>query len=216
VIKKAAKKIEKDPSDILNKKLKELEERRKVLFKLKEPIDKELTANYNKINKIKDEIGKVLITKTPSNWNLLLDEQSGEFVYKKYSEKLNEKGLIGGGYLPDTGQRCIKIAMIKGDKSSFSNTFTALNEILPFIKSITKGNNKGFKYVDILESTLSENGCYYILLNRKEKIYKLMQDRYHHTSELKIFNSLIDILKYIQNNHWYELCDLSESIYTDK
>jgi len=187
----------------LQKEMKKLVERRKELFKLLEPIQSELSSNYKKIEKIKNEIGKLKIDKNPTDWNLLLDENSGYTVYNKYSEIVQQKGLYYGGYFPETGQRCIKVMLTKNSIESFNKTILALKEILEFIKPLHE-TYPGFKFIDIFEYTLSENGSYYMLFNEEEKIYKLMLDRYHVTHELKVFDSLEKIIKYVQENHWYK------------
>lgn len=207
MIEKKSKKIKEDPEGILNKELKTLEKRREKLFKKQEPINKEIVLIHDKIEEVKNKIGKILLNKTPSNWNILLDATTGKFVYDKYYQKISNKGLVSGGENPETGQRCIKIAMIKGDSRSFGRSFSALKEILPFVKPFEKGDRKGFKFVGILEYTLSENGTYYILLNRQEKIYKLMQTRYSRTHKLKTFKSLREILEFVQEHYWYDVTD---------
>ena len=186
------------------KELKALEERRNELFKLQTPINKKLVSNYNKIEKIKNEIGKILISENPCDWNLLLDEQMGHIVYSQYDVELQKRGLFGGGYFPETNQRCIKVMLTKNNIESFNKTISALKEILPFIKPLINGDYKGFKFIDIFEHTLSEQGTYYMFVDEIENVYKLMQDRYHTTYDLKVFDSLESIIKYVQDNHWYQ------------
>jgi len=186
-------------------KLNGLEERRKELFELQEPINRELETNYEKIEKVKNEIGKILIEKNPCDWELLLEEKGGQAIYDQYNKELRRRGLIGGGYFPETGQRCIKISLIKNSEDSYDNTIRALLEILPFVKPLTKETDAGYKYIGILESTISEHGVYFFLIDdEKNKVeYKLMKTIYGRTSELKKFNSLSKAIKYVQENHWY-------------
>jgi hypothetical protein len=122
-------------------------------------------------------------------------------VYRAYDKKLLSMGLWSGGYIPETGQRGVKVMLIKDDEESLKKTIVGLEKVLPFIKPIV---TSGYKIVGIFEHTLSENGVFYMLIDDKNSVYKLMSDVYRRTHELKKFNSLESIIKYVQENHWYE------------
>lgn len=188
--------------ELKNEELKELEKRRNELFELMKPIERELKTNYKKIEKVKDEIGKMLIEENPCDWSILLDESKGDLIYKKYNEELYKRGLHSGGYLPDTGQRCITVCLTRDDTHSLSRTIHALNEILPYIKPMVK-EYTGYKYIGVFENTLSQYGVYFLLIHEKDDVFKLMQTVYSRTSELKRFTSLKELIKYVQKNYWY-------------
>ena len=192
--------------DTLKGKLVLLEKRRAELFELQKPINKELVTNYDKIEDVKNKIGKLQVAdmKTP-DWKELLTENNGAVLYEKYNKELEIRCLYGGGMLPSTGQRCIKVKLKKGDKKSYTSTIDALEEVLPFVKPFPnneKSDIAGYKFVDIFEETLSENGSYYMLIKTND--YRLMRDWHCRTEELKRFKSLAGIIKYIQEHHPYE------------
>jgi len=189
----------------LQQELEALENRRKELFVLQEPINKELVANYNKMEVLKDKIGSLRLgTSKTVDWKLLLDTDTGGLVYKRLDQELHKRGLFSGGSLPSTKQRCIKVMLTKNQLESYNKTVKAVKEILPFIKPFPDGEHVGYKFIDIFEHTLSAYGSYYMLINEKKHVYKLMQDRHHQTHKLQAFDSLSKIIKYVQFNHPYE------------
>lgn len=187
----------------LEEKLKGLEALREELFKRQEPIKVALVANYDEIEKLKDEISKIKIAKMKKpDWNVLLEENTGMVMYKKCDAELTARGLLGGGSLLETGQRCIKVMLTRGDPTSYHGTINALKEILPHIKPFPEGKHVGYKFIDIFESTLSANGTYYMLI--KDDSYKLMRSRFHHEEKLKSFKSLEEIITHVQVHHPHE------------
>jgi len=189
----------------LEEDLKAIEHQRARLFELQEPIIKELRESYDKMGVLKNEIGKLrLASSKVVDWELLLTEDSGEAIYKRYDKELWKRGLFGGGVLTHTRQRCIKIKLVKNDELSYNKTLEAVREILPFIKPIPTRRDRGYKFVDVFESTLSEFGTYYLLISETKHIYRLMLSVHMHITELKRFKSLEELVKYVQENHPYE------------
>ncbi len=194
--------MNKEKINKLTRQKKELEKRNKELHKLLKPIEDKISSNGEKIDSIQDEIGKILLSET-LNWTLLLDCYSGQLVYDKFCEEMRRRNLLTGGIIQETSQNSIKIALIKNNTEFTNKIIDSIKEISPFLKPFKKGAYKGFKFIDIFEHTLYENGVYFILFNDKKNIYKLMKTRRHSTYELKVFNSLEKIMKYIEENHYY-------------
>lgn len=187
---------------IKEKKLKVLEERRKQLFELQKPINDELESNYNKIEELKKEIGKLLLADNPFNWEVLLNSDFS--VYHQFDEALVKKGLIYGGEIPEISQRCIEMKLSKDDKKSLRKTIMSINEILPFIKPMNTRDYEGFKYIGIFDHTLSQYASYFALINSEKKVFKIMQQRYSIRKEIKTFDSLESLVKYVQENYWFD------------
>ena len=153
-------------------KLKKLEEERKELFKLLKPLQNKLKQNFHEIEKTKNEIALILLKSNEIDWNLLLDINSGSLVYQRLQEELRKRRLFSNGYSFETNQYHIRICLTKNKQESLNQTILSLNEKLPFLKV----TNSGFKFIGIFEKTLSHNGVYYLMINEKEKIYKIMCD----------------------------------------
>lgn len=196
----------------LEKKLMALKAERKELFALQEPIKAKLSSTYRAVEKVKDKIAVCLLAaEGPTNWAFLLDVDSGTAAYNAAEEELSVWGLDVDCYLPSTGQRVVRVSMTRGDKVSYDKALAGLREVLPFIKPLPEDpdsvrgdfDRAGYKYVSIFESTLSEDGSYYTLINEEKNDYRLMQDRYHSTYTLEKFPTLEELLKYVQVHHWY-------------
>lgn len=192
-----------DNIEKLQNEIKKLEARREELFKLKEPIDEELVSSYNKIEKLKNKIDKIVLTSDNVNWNYLLDAETGMESYKECSERLCMRGLYGPcGAIKN--KRCFQIMLYKDKTESLAKTYNGLIELLPYLDYNDFDDYKSYKFVDIFEYTLSENGSYYCLINEERNEYILMQDKWRITNELKRFTTLMSMLEYIQENHYYE------------
>lgn len=192
-----------DNIEKLQNEIKKLEARREELFKLKEPIDEELVSAAEKIDKLKDKIDKIVLASDSVDWNYLLDAETGMKSYKECEKKLYERGLYGpGGAIK--GKRCFQIMLYKDKPKSLQKTYNGLIELLPYLDYNDFGDYKGYKFIDIFEYTLSEYGSYYCFINEERNEYILMQDKWRITNELKRFTTLMSMLEYIQENHYYE------------
>ena len=192
-----------DNIEKLQNKIKELEARREELFNLKEPIDEELVSAAEKIEKLRDKIDKIVLASDNVDWSYLLDATTGMKSYEECHKRLYARGLYGpGGAIK--GKRCFQIMLYKDKPKSLQKTYNGLIEILPYLDYNDFDEYKGYKFVDIFEYTLSENGSYYCFINEERNEYILMQDKWRRASELKRFTALMSMLEYIQENHYYE------------
>lgn len=121
---------------------------------------------------------------------------SGE-RYKERARFWESKGLWHSGYTPVKQQVYLKVMLYKGEDDNLEKTLLSLEQILPHLRPVD-----GIKEFGVFEYTLSENGVYCVEV--KEGVYSLVVYRYHRKSVLKVFDSLRELLKYVQENHYYE------------
>jgi len=124
-------------------------------------------------------------------------------IYKTYSSAVYHllKYCRFGGYLVKTGQSGLQVNLNYG-----CNIEEATNEIslvIPYITECEFENEelKG-KYIDIFEHTLSEYGCYHAIL--ADGIYIFGITSYSNWREIERFDSLMNFLKYVSTNHYYQ------------
>lgn len=190
----------------LEEKIKEKETRRQEIFKMKEPLDKELDKLYNQIQKLKEkqtvaklEQGMTLGEKI--EWLLFEDGHSSDSKrYEECQKFFRELGLWTGGYYPFSEQKSLEIMLYKGVQDNLDKTFDAINVVLPFIKPM---NNKGDRRFKLFEHTLSEWGIYDLKVD-KEGVWTLNKTTYGREKVEKTFESLYAALKYCQKYHYYE------------
>lgn len=113
---------------------------------------------------------------------------------EKYWKSL---GLDCFGYFPDRNQVSLELMLTKGCEKSFQKTVETLEMILPHMKKGCDGN----KNLGVFEYTLSEYGCYEIEVNNLG--FFLNKWEYGTKYHLKIFESLEDMVGYIQEHHYY-------------
>lgn len=184
----------------LQKQLNELENRRSELFRLKEPIDAELCSNYDKIEKLKNQLATQKIKTGNVSWNYLLTPDAGKEVYKEANNRLAKFDLSMFCYFPETNQMCVRIGLIKNSQESYSKVIAGLKEVLPFILPL----KDGYKHIGVFESTLGEHGVYNCLINEQNNDYKLIFCYYSRKIEKDKFTSLEELISYVQKNHYYE------------
>lgn len=203
--------------------LKNLETKREGLLSQLRPLEKKISANYGRIKKLKEEIDQDNIEKGNYDWEWLLQEDgfsSSPARYKLCEEKLAEFGFRASGYYRDTMQRNVTICLNKNEP--VTKAIDGLLTILPHIKyhgaekSIMKaigrtGRSLRTKRVGIFEHTLSENGVYYLIFLEGQECVYLMIDRYHVTSMVRRFITLMDALMYISDHHYYEISKTNAS-----
>jgi hypothetical protein len=182
--------------------LEQLLDLRNDLFTEQEKINEQLTLGYDKIVKLKKKINKRIIDSINTSeiipWELLLDCDHYDNTLNKFAnELLNKYGISTFGYNIDTNQIIIKICLHQNKPEQIDKLLKGLNIILPFIKL----NDKGYKYIDLLESTLSEYGSYWLKIDDK---FNLMTTVYNRDNLIYSSNSLEELIKYIQHNHYYK------------
>ena len=121
---------------------------------------------------------------------------SGE-RYKAREKFWDDKGLWHSGYFPEISQIHLEIMLYKGVNDNLERVFTALQEVLPYIKT-----QNGVKRLGIFEHSLSENGSYDIEIT--DKSFGLVVHRYGRKSAVKSFDNLLSLLQYVQKHHYYE------------
>lgn len=127
--------------------------------------------------------------------------EDGMVSGSRYAERekfWEEIGLDCSGYFPDINQVCLDLQMTRGCEMSFQKTMRALEMVIPHIKSNRDGNKK----LGVFEYTLSEYGIYEIEVNDlgfflNKRVYGIK----HH---LKTFKSLEELVRYIQEYHYYD------------
>ena len=181
---------------------------REEINKLKEVFIQE----YEKLDNLKEDLSRFLIKDIETQSiekqiKFALDEVD-TMPRLKHAQKVFEKlGFYVSGYFPETNQRDVKIMLTKGDKKSYDKTLKGLEKIIPFIKS-REINARGFASkltgieIDIFDHDLSEHYsvCLFIDSARVKDRFIIMKNNYpSHT-----FSTLEDVLKYIQDNYWYD------------
>lgn len=167
-------------------------------------LQKKLTVISKKISVCQDKIDQETINADKiadkPNWKFILEENGVGSRSKNNRRRellLNLLDCEGGGFYPEINQAAVRISLIKGKKESLEKTYNGLLKILPFIKIHPQYDGK---IISILEHTLSNGGSYHLHINEKQNKYELD----HSYAEAKEFPSLLDALKYIQENHWYK------------
>jgi len=204
------------------KRLEKLQAKREELLAQLKPLEKEITRNYTLINNLRIEIDREKIEEGEYDWGWLLHEDGINVSNERYNlcnDKLTELGFRASGYYTDTLQRDVKISLNKNE--SINKSLNGLLEILPFIKwrdnnsvvnkAIGRKGNLRTKRVGIFEHTLSEDGVYYLVFPEGFDCVYLMIDRYHVTSMVRRFTTLMDALHYISERHYYEIAESNSS-----
>lgn len=189
----------------IEKQIADKEARRAELFKLKEPIDKELMKLYEEITKLNEKLTKAKLNQEMSfeeKFEYLMFENgigSDMERYREAEKMLSELGFHMGGYCPYSKQKCAQIMLYKGVNDNVEQVYENLVKILPLIKI---HNEKGEKRFKLFEHSLSENGVYELVL--KDNSTKLVVWRYHQENFIKEWANLKDALLYCQQHHYYE------------
>lgn len=143
---------------------------------------------------------------------LLIGDHKSTAAYRAASTIENNKlSLKRGGYNPQTLQTTFEIKLVKGDSSVTEKTKCEIETLFPHFKTSPIEVNKNDKkvtldgvYFAIFESSLSENGIHFAVINMNTNEYHYCTTRWHHTEHKKQFASLSELLSYIENNVYYE------------
>jgi len=123
-------------------------------------------------------------------------------IYRTWSNAQYTFDCVGpeGSYNPKTNQSAVQFCIEKD--SDLQIGLEELNLLLPLIKSV-EDDGQRYKYFSVFEHTLSAGGVYHI------KYYDDLNITLNITSwgserELRKFQDTMELLKYIQKNHYYE------------
>lgn len=189
--------------------IKEKEARRQEIFKIKEPLDKELSELYIQIQKLKEKqteekLREGMTLGEKIEWLLFEDGYNSDRKrYEECQKFFLELGLRVSGRYPYSEQKALEIMLYKGVQDNLDKTFESVNIVLPFIKPI---NDKGERRFKLFEHTLSEWGIYDLKVD-KEGVWTLNKTTYGRERVEKTFENLYDALKYCQQHHYYESSD---------
>ncbi len=192
----------------LTEKIAKNEALRQELFRQKDPIDKELARLYNQNEKLNDQISEIREKEMEEtkviDWEWLLRTDHAESSMKKYylrSKVIQSLGLMSNGFYEETSQTAIQIGLVKHDEGSLAETLQGLEVVLPYIKPLS--SQDGCKRIQILESTFSANGIYYLTINQDETELLIKRDCYSRTEIMYKCDSLEEALKIIQKKYYY-------------
>lgn len=169
------------------KELLEAENRREELFKLREPIDQELEATYEKVQYLKTKRDELIHKNNPLNWTWLLDiDNDSTYKRRLACDELFKFNVFPHGTNEQTRQVKLHFSLIKNDLDSFQSTWAALESLLAFVKA----NQDGYK-------------CIYFYSHKDRVIeVKISEERF--LAWGKTFENIPDTLTYLQQYHWYK------------
>jgi len=162
-----------------------------------EIIQKSLMPMISEMRTIDESIDeKALSIEDPSNFLEMFPETK---VKRKLTEEyLKSLNLFySGSYWTDTNQSVVRIQLYKNDNEYTEKVRDGILEVLPYIKI---GEN-GRKRFSIFEYTLSYSHSYYLEYEEDKKMFHLADNRHYVRSSSE---DLMEVLKYIQLNHYYE------------
>jgi hypothetical protein len=207
--------------EALNERLKTIEAEDARIRPEYERLGKELTALYEKREAVKDELSRrIQIEIDPKNWRDFTSEQweyvlndandQGMARYKFSESVFHAMGLWSSGYNPETNQRAVSMMLYRDEPDSKAQTLEALRVILPHIKP--RKINMGYdeddivaKYVNVFEHGLSEYAVIWSVIDERTGAFYSMNTRYSRTKVEKKFDTLEELVSYIQREHYYQV-----------
>jgi len=175
-----------------------LQSERQSIQDLVEGLREKSLALFDQIESIKDQIAEQKIQQSiKPDWQFLLKNDNGTVAYEELKQQLAKFGIGTRSYNPETNQMVVQISLKSNDADGLKLVHDGLNEVIPHI--IPKF---GYKFIDIFEHTLSEDGSYSLYIYEKEhNQFKLMITRWHRESVVYESDNLMDVLAYIQKYH---------------
>lgn len=183
--------------------LEKLTTRRKATYEKYEKISNELAELHKKIDKVRSRIETIKMDggfesfEDEANYYLFEDGHVSGARYKRRGEWLAKIGLESSGYNPKTEQIALRICLYKNDDEETQRQHDSLMKVMPYLKPSKDGI-----YIGIFENTLSEYGIYDLKVGDGQ--CKLEFTRYGSTSTLKTFDTLLDAMKFVQEEHYYQ------------
>lgn len=183
-------------------KIVELQGKQLPLFTKRDKLNDQIVRIGKQIEKLleqkdKEEMSTPMTKEQEMEYFLFEDGRVSGDRYKAREKYWQDKGLWHSGYFPDLGQINLKVMLYKGEHDNLEQTLSVLNEVIPFLKE-----KDGVKLLSVFEHTCSENGSYQIKITENE--YSFVVFRYSRKSVVKSFDNLRDLIKYIQEFHYYE------------
>ena len=175
-----------------------LQSERQSIQNLIEGLREKSLALFDQIESIKDQIAEQKIQQSiKPDWQFLLKNDNGTVAYEELKQQLAKFGLETGSYNPETNQMVVQVSLKSNDSDGLHLVHNGLNEVIPHIIP-----SFGYKFIDIFEHTLSEDGAYSLHIYEKEhNQFKLMITRWHRESVVYESDNLMDVLAYIQKYH---------------
>lgn len=179
-----------------------LEEKREPLYDERDALNDKILKLSKQIEKLrgqkeKEQMKQPMTPVQQMEYFLFEDGSVSGERYKAREKYWQDKGLWHSGYFPETQQINLKMMLYKGEKDNLEQTITSLEDVLPLIKI-----HNGVKRLDIFEHTCSEHGSWSAEIT--DKSYDLIVHRWHRKSTEKSFTTLRDLVKYVQEFHYYE------------
>lgn len=183
----------------LEKQIEKLEAERESLFKKKEPIDKALFSSYNKLKKLRDELGEILQASGKFD--------SIEYLIKTYNPNQESdahykalrnwgKAVKHSGYTPENNQPAFQVAL-KRDGSNIEQTISELKELMKYLQPSKK--MEGRYFFIIFEHTLS----YYCSYHMEIEPINYMTYVKNHLGHQSFYGTLQEAVKFISKHLWY-------------
>ena len=137
------------------------------------------------------------------DWAWLLEEDgsSKSVKFQARQQALKKWDLSGDTYFYAINQAAIRIAMRRGDDAQLERVMEGLSTLLPYLRPLPDGEVR----INIMESTLSEYGTYYLLLS-EDKV-KFVCKTYGSVRRIKRFSQLREAVAYVQQCHCYEVLE---------
>lgn len=175
-----------------------LQSERQSIQDLVEGLREKSLVLFDQIESIKNQIAEQKIQQSiKPDWQFLLKNDNGTVAYEELKQQLAKFGIGTRSYNPETNQMVAQISLKSNDADGLKLVHDGLNEVIPYI--IPKF---GYKFIDIFEHTLSEDGAYSLHIYEKEhNQFKLMITRWHRESVVYESDNLMDVLAYIQKYH---------------
>lgn len=175
-----------------------LQSERQSIQDLVEGLREKSLALFDQIESIKDQIAEQKIQQSiKPDWQFLLKNDNGTVAHEELKQQLAKFGIGTRSYNPETNQMVVQISLKSNDADGLKLVHDGLNEVIPHI--IPKF---GYKFINIFEHTLSEDGAYSLHIYEKEhNQFKLMITRWHRESVVYESDNLMDVLAYIQKYH---------------
>lgn len=185
-----------------------LEEKREPLYDERDALTDKIVKLSKQIEKLrgqkeKEQMKQPMTPLQQMEYFLFEDGSVSGERYKAREKYWQDKGLWHSGYFPETQQINLKMMLYKGEKDNLEQTISSLEGVLPLIKI-----HNGVKRLDIFEHTCSEYGSWSVEIT--DKSYDLIVHRWHRKSTEKSFTTLRDLVKYVQEFHYYETSDERE------
>lgn len=182
----------------LEQQLATLQSERQSIQDLVEGLREKSLALFDQIESIKDQIAEQKIQQSiKPDWQFLLKNDNGTVAYKELERQLKKFGLETGSYNPETNQMVVQISLKSNDVDGLKLAHDGLNEVIPHIIP-----SFGYKFIKIIDHTLSEDGSYSLRIYEKEhNQFKLMITRWHREAVVCKSDNLMDVLAYIQKHH---------------